>query len=425
MRKNIQRILVTAMAGALVLGSMTGCSRNVDGTKIVATINDEELKLGTISFMARYQQAQTAQMYEMYFGGTSNIWDTVADEETGETYGEQTVSEIMEQMEEMVLLRQHASDYEVEISEEEQAKIAEAAKAFMEANDEATITAIGTDQSCVEEALQLSYYQDKMHDPMVADVDTEVSDEEAAQTGITYVEVSKVSDDENAEEEEAAEDEQTDEEEAAQAQALAQGILDEVLGTADADMNAIATAADESLTATETNYDANPAEKEETEEEDSEEEEVEDDTVPQELKDAVANLKDGEVVPQLVETDDAYYVVRLDAVLDQEATDSEKETIVNDRQEEAYDALVQAWKDDSKINIDDKVLKTLTVRDNDKYSFKEVETEETEDVTSVDETTGTVEEAPVEEATGTVEEATPTDETTETPEEAAPTEAAE
>lgn len=370
MKNYLKKAAALALTGALVMGSVTGCSSDVDGTKIASTVNDEGIKLGTVNFMLRYQQAQTAQMYAMYFGSDAGIWDTVADEESGETYGEQTVTSVLEQVEDMVILRQHAADYDVTITDEEKEKITAAAQSFMEANDEATLTKLGVDQSAIEEMLELSTYNQKMFDPIVADVDTEVSDEEAAQTGVTYVSVAPA--------EEQAEDSEKDESaEAADNKAQAQQILDEVLATADADMDAIAKSVDENLSATTTSFTTNP----------SEDEEEDTSSVPQEIQDAVKNLKDGEVASELIDIDGTYYVVRLDAAFDKEATDSQKDTIVNQRKQDAYTEITDGWREESTITVDDKVMKALKLTDNDKYTFKEVEEETTDEESTGDTTT--------------------------------------
>lgn len=373
MIKLFKKAALAALAGTLVVSGLAGCSSNVDGTKTVATVNDEAIQLGVVNFMTRYQQAQTAQMYEMYFGGASGIWDTVADEDSGETYGEQTVNNVMEQIEDMVLLRQHAEEYDVTISEEEKQKITEAAKSFMEANDEATLTTLGVSQEMVEEVLELSTYNEKMYDPMTADVDIEVSDDEAAQTGITYVAVSP------AEETDTEEEDEAEDASAADPQEQAQQILDQVLATADADMDTIAKGVDENLSAIVTHFTTNPAETDEDEEEDTTSASG---TVPQVLQDAAKKLSDGEVSSELIEDEGTYYVLRLDAAFDKDATEDQKTTIGNQRKQDFYDKTTEQWKEDSTINVEKKVLETIKLRDNDKYTFKAVEQESTEEESS-------------------------------------------
>ena len=370
MRYIRKKMILGCLAGAIAATGLTGCSNKLDGTKVVATVNNEEIPLGVVSFMTRYQQAQTQAMYEMYFGGVNaDMWDQVMDTETGETYGESARGDVLEQVETMYLLREKAKDYDVTLTEKEQKKITEAAEAFMQANTQETLENLGVSQSDIETALEIQTYEKKMYDPMVADVDTKVSDEEAQQTSVTYVKV-------DIEEEEETEEK---EEKTAEPKEKAQQVLDEVLATADADMDAIAKDVDENLSATETHFTTNPVEEEE--------EEGEEDVigaasmVPQSVQDVVKDLADGEVASELVEEEDAYYVVRLEKAFDEDATEEEKESIVSQRKSEAYDELIENWKEEADIQSDEKVLKTLKVTSNLKFTFKQEEETETEDET--------------------------------------------
>lgn len=366
MKNNIKRIAILALSGMLAAGSMAGCSKGVDGTKTVVTVNDEEIKLGTVNLALRYRQAQMIQTYDAYFGGSDGIWSKVIDQESGRTYGEETVRNTLDQIIDMVVLRQHASEYEVTLSEEDQAAITETAGNFIEANDEATLVKLGVDQDQVEELLELYCYNAKMYEPIAADADMEVSDEEAAQTGVTFVEVAPMIDSEESAEE-AAETEDASEEDV---QAKAQQILDEILATADADMNAIAKGVDENLSARTTHFTTNLG----GDEEDSS-------GVPEVVQERVRSLTDGEIAGELVEEYGTYYIVRLDAAFDAEATESQKTTIQNERKQELYNETLEQWREESEITEQDKALETLEVKDNDRYSFKLEETEAPEEET--------------------------------------------
>lgn len=370
-----KKFVLGCLVGVLAVTGLSGCSGKLDGTSVVATVNGVEIPLGVVSFMTRYQQAQTQQMYEMYFGGAdAGMWDQVADEKTGETYGESSRNDVLEQVEEMYLLKEKAKDYDVEITKKEQKKIAEAAEKFIKANTEETLANLGASQSDVETALEIQTYEKKMFDPVVADVDTKVSDEEAQQTSVTYVKVDAQAEDAG-DETSASEDEK---EEEMAPKDKAQQILDEVLATADADMDAIAKDVDEGLSATETHFTANPPKKD-----DDGEEEEEIGSVPQAVQDVVKDLADGEVASTLVEEDDAYYVVRLEKAFDEEATEDEKDSIVTQRKQDLYDDTLEGWKKKADIQEDKRVLKTLKVTSNLKFTFKQEEPEEGENATDV------------------------------------------
>lgn len=389
-----KKIVLGCLAGTLAVTGLSGCSGKMDGTRVVATVNGVDIPLGVVSFMTRYQQAQTQQMYEMYFGGAdAGMWDQVSDEKSGETYGESARGDVLEQVEEMYLLKEKAKDYDIELTKKEQKKIAKAAESFIKANPEETLERLGVSQSDIETVLEIQTYEKKMFDPLVADVDTKVSDDEAQQTSVTYVGV-----DAEEEDEDEAGTSANGEEKAkgSTPKEKAQQILDEVLATADADMDAIAKDVDEDLSATETHFTATPPKKED----DGEEEEEEIGSVPQAVQDVVKDLADGEVASELVEEEDVYYVVRLEKAFDEEATEEEKDSIVSQRKQEMYEDTVEEWKKAADIQEDKKVLKTLRVTSNLKFTFKQEE--DTEDVseneTAAEDGEGTVEDVQAEDA---------------------------
>ena len=330
-----------ACAGlVVVLGttSLAGCGKSLDGTKIAATCGDDKITLGTANMMLRMTQAQMASYYSMFGGSTAGIWDQEG--EDGKTYGENTKDDMMDQIHNMVLLKQHAKDYDVTITEDEQKKIEEAAKKFMDDNDADTIAKLAVSQSDIETILEFYTYQEKMYDPMTADVDTNVEDSEAAQSKITVCQISTA----GTQDEEGKTVELTDEEKQAKKD-QAQAVLDKINAQEDpaaADMDALAKEVDENLTASTKTFGSD------------------DTALDDKLKEAVKSLTDGQVAPEVIEGEDAYYVARMDATFDEDATQSKKESIVTERKQEAYNDLLKEWGKDTKIDVDKKVWKKVT-----------------------------------------------------------------
>ena len=50
MKRNRERIIVAALAGAIALSGLAGCGQ-LDGGKTVATVDKEEISMGVLSFM--------------------------------------------------------------------------------------------------------------------------------------------------------------------------------------------------------------------------------------------------------------------------------------------------------------------------------------------------------------------------------------
>ena len=250
MNKAAKKLTGALLAGLLGASFLTGCSKTVDGTKPLLTSGEDTVTVGTGNLMLRMNQATMLSYYSMMGASTSGIWSQDAGD--GETYGDTTKENVLDELENMLVQKQHAADYDVTISEDEQSKIEEAAKAFMDANTEETIQSLAVSQSDVESLLELYTYQSKMYDPMVADVDTNVDDSEAAQSKITYCRID-ISDTQN---DDGTTTPLTDEEKQAKKD-QAQAILDQLQASPDpasADMDAIAKGVNEDLSAVDNTF---------------------------------------------------------------------------------------------------------------------------------------------------------------------------
>ena len=381
MKTMTKRTAVAALTGVMAVGMLTGCGeKKLDGAKTVATVDGTEIPLGLVSLSVREGQAQTEAMYKSFMGGQDySIWSM--DAEDGKTYGEQAVEQSLKDIEIMYIMKEKAADYKVEVTEDDEKKIADAAAAFMEANSEDTIQELAVSEDQVKTYLELQTYKSRMHDPIIADVDKNVSDEEAQQSSFTYVSISTadLSDDEVKQKKEDA-----------------QKILDDLKdGGADADFNEITKAVSDSYSAVSGTFAAN-----EDAQKDEDSDSSSSSTYPDEVMKVLRTLKDGEIGPDVIETDTAYYVVRLDKVNDEEATETKKDSIISTRESNLYTETTEKWLDDADIKVEKKVLKTLKVTDNHKFSIATATPEATEEATETPEVTEAADEA---EATETPE----------------------
>ena len=398
MKEMTKKTAVVAMAGIMAAGMLTGCGeKKLDGSKTVATVDGTKIPLGVVSLSVREGQMQTEAMYRSYMGGSDfDIWDTEA--EKGNTYGEQAVEESLKDVELMYIMKAKAADYDVELTDEDEKAIAEVAASFMEANSEETIADLAVTEDQVKTYLELQTYKQKIHDPIIADVDKNVSDEEAQQSSFEYVSVSTadLSDDEIKEKKEDA-----------------QKILDGLKADPDGDFSEIAKSVDDSYSSLSGTFDAN----ETSEDEDTDDEDEDEDsssysgTYPEEVIDGLRTHDEGEVASDIIETDTAYYVVKLNKKDDEEATETKKESIISTREQTLYTDTTEKWLDDADIKEKKKVLKTLKVTDNHKYVAPTATPAPTEEAAETEEVT----ETPEADATETPE-VTEAADTTTTPE---------
>lgn len=369
MKNSMKRTAVAALAGVMAAGMLTGCGeQKVDGTKTVATVNKTEIPLGVVSLYARIQQAQTDAMYKSFMGSGANMWDTAVEEDSEETYGQKMVSDSLKAVELMVVLKEKAADYGVEVTEEEQAKIADAAAAFVEANGEEVMSDLAATEDQIKMLLELQTYRTKLYDPIVEEGKIEVTDEEANQSAFTYINVS--ADDEMTEEEKTEKKEQ------------AQEILDKVKEDPAADMTEIAKETDDSYTSLKGTF--TTVKGEETE-----------DIYPEEVMEVLRTLKEGEVNTELIESEGDYYIVRLDKELDEDATESKRESLKETKESEYYQETCDKWLEEADVKEEAKVLKTLTVTNAHSFVMKMPEApaadDGTEDAEAVDVETEDVE----------------------------------
>lgn len=388
MKTMTKKTAVVALAGVMAAGMLTGCGEKaLDGTKTVATVDGTEIPLGMLSLSVREGQAQAEAMYKSFMGGSDySIWGTEAEE--GKTYGEQAVEQALEDIELMCILKEKAADYDVEITEDDEKAIADAAAAFMSANTEDTLKTLAVTEDQVKTYLELETYKSRMHDPIIADVDKNVSDEEAQQSSFNYVSISTsdLSDDEIKQKKEDA-----------------QKILDGLNADPDGDFGEIAKSVDDSYTVLSGSFDTNEDASEE-ESDDEDETTASSSNYPDEVMKVLRTLKDGEVGPDVIEADSAYYVVKLDKVNDEDATATKKESIISTRENELYTETTDKWLDEADIKVEKKVLKTLKVTDNHKFTIQTAaEVTETPEVTEATDATETPEVTEAADATETPE----------------------
>ncbi len=128
-----RKAAVLTVAASLAVGSMTACGGAVPADDVVMKVNGEEVSLGVANFYARYQQAQMETSYGSMLG--EDMWSQELSE--GKTYEDSVKDSVIEDLQMMYLLKEHAKEYNVSLTDEETKKIEETAKAFEENNTQA------------------------------------------------------------------------------------------------------------------------------------------------------------------------------------------------------------------------------------------------------------------------------------------------
>ena len=362
-----KRIVTLLMAAVLMTSAVTGCSK-FDGSEIVAEIDGVKVTADVANFYSRYQQAQ----YETYYAGFmgEDMWEQAGEEE--KNYEETVKEGLLDALKTMYLIDAHKEDYGVSISEEESAAIKAVAKEFAEANGDSEKKVISGETKNVEEVLELLTIQEKMYEAMTADVDTEVSDDEAAQKKMQYIKLSLTTSDEEGNSIQLSEEELT----------ALKTKADEFNTRVAAGEDFAVVAAEYEFEVQEATFDAEA-------------------TSPAvEVVSAADTLGEGETTG-VVETEAAYFVAKVTSLFDEDATTTKKQSIINERRNTAYEDLCKEWEEAADITIHKKVWKKIKFQEQG-VTIKTVEKEDAAgDEAAADEGSG--EETPVDDGSETAE----------------------
>ena len=186
MKNRLKKLAVIGLSACLALGTLSGCAKKetFQADAAAVTVNGEEISAGLVKFATHYSQALMESMYKMYMGVEDPMDSDIYG--NGSTLGSMIKDDVVSTLERMVLAEQKMGDYGVELTDGEKAAVTEAATKFIEENGEEVLNQMGATQEAVERYLTLRVIQSKMEPQMSADVDTEVSDDEAAQRKIRY-----------------------------------------------------------------------------------------------------------------------------------------------------------------------------------------------------------------------------------------------
>ena len=354
-----KKAMALLLTGAALLGmTAAGCGSRINDDAVFATLDDTTISMGVANFFAKYEQSMYDSVYLTYFG--EDMWNNDL-YGSGNTLAQDVKEDIADNIRTMYLLKAHMEEYGISISEEEEAAMAKAADDFIAANSKEAIKQVGAEnKENVIEMLRLSTIQQKMHDRIIEDADAEVTDEEAAQRTFSYVSIntdSRVDSESNT-------IEYTDEEKAA---------LKETAET-------ISKAEDFEKAVEDAGYTVSTMSYGSAEDEDA--------TMDTAVLTAADALKEGEV-SDVIETENACYVVRLDSEHDEEATASKKESMISQKQEDYYNDILDGWKEAAKWTINESEWEKVTF---DSCRFASIQ-EETE--------TGSGEESGTESVSGT------------------------
>ena len=325
--KNLKRGLAAALAAFSAMGLAACGSVRVAledyPTTVVATFGDTDIYLDEANFQARTSQYTN----ELYYGeryGTSvdpSLW--TMDVGTGETLEDYTKESVMKAIHQTYVLKAKAEELGLTLDEDEQALVDATVDSTMEGIAEVMPDVVNLSEERAKEIITNNALAVKAYEYAIKDVDTVVTDEEAAQRTIRYILV-------------------RDGEDAAEAEELAAKIKEQVAGGENSEeaMEAIADEDSERyLYVTNTFGEGD---------------------FDNELGDLGMSLSTGET-DMVYQDGYGWYVVYCVTDFDEEATEEEKPVIVSERRTEAFEAVYADWEAAApEFKVNEKVWAVVT-----------------------------------------------------------------
>lgn len=324
-KKWIAMMLAGVMLAATAL---SGCgTEEIDKEATVLTVDGEEVSLGFVNFVTRYEQAQRDQFYVTYMG--EGVWQSDSDGD-GKTLEDDTKADIMTMIQSWFVLEDVAADYGVSVSDDMKSKIADTAAQFMADNSEEAIAQLGATQEYVEQMLYYTVLENEVQTAIEAEATITVTDADAAQRTFSYIMLCGKGETN----EETGLYETYDEETLAEKVKEAEADVER----AKADFDAVAK--EYEYTDTTYSYGKNEA------------------AMDTAIIAAADALKEGEV-SDLITGTNGYFVIRLDSEYDKEASDKNKVSLIAAERVEYYEGVVAELIEAADIQLDEKLWATV------------------------------------------------------------------
>jgi len=403
---------VIALAAVMCAGALSGCGKKSEAISVFK-FNGDKVDGDLTNFVLRYEQASLDDIYAYYASMMQqDIWSMDDGQGLGITTWDNFKNKVGEDIEKLLLAEKHAADYDVSLTDDEKKAITDAASKFMSDNDAAALASMSATQEIVERYLTLCTIQSKVEEGMTADVDTNVSDEEAAQRTVEYIRYTPSTEAQTEAESESemagteAEAENTVETEAETvAETEAETAVESEAGTAAVETEKFS----KTKAADETEQAATEAEQSLTEEQTEAEDPAmaearvryremaeemldelksgeldfdaavsqvnensvtgvtsssytfgKDDTYPDAaIIEATNDLEDDTLVEKLVEVDDSFYILYVKDAFDEEATEDKKQSIIDERKADKIDEVYDGWIAEESFDVDTEELSKI------------------------------------------------------------------
>lgn len=332
-QKRKRRIGVLFAICLLVGSLLSSCGKEENQRTPVAHLGSDIIYLEEAVFYTRMLQEQWEYSYDEFASG--NMWQEEFGDDQG-TFADVLKQDVMDTLVRLHLLCVHAKDYEIELTKEEKEVIEKRAASFMETNTPSVLEAAGATKENVEELLEYNELAAKVASAIQEAYNPEIQEEEAQVGKLSYCLFSTMGTyDAEGNHTPFTEEELVQIQEDAEEFALRARELGDI------------TAAGDEISHTIIDVYFN---------------EMTDGGAHEQVAQAARELELGGV-SGLIETEDGYYVVQHVSDYDEEATQENIEALKWSCREEYLDGLLEEWKKETPLVIEEDVWETVLVEE--------------------------------------------------------------
>ena len=330
--KNGKRWAVVLLCILLTVLSVSGCGRKtvkLDSLS-AAAVNGEVIPKKLVYFYARYYQSELYRTMKDSF--QEDFWNQKVTD--GKTYGEDVKESAVKDLEELVLLRQHAGDYDTKLTREDEELTDRLTREFLEQNTPEDLEACFADYDTVKEFLELILIESKVYNQILDQLNIQVTSEQARQMKFSYVFFQSHQPLEGEVSQEGKEETQEDRESIRE---RAQALLNEIRDPAKFEETAkeMGYAVDSQIFGEET-------------------------AIHGPLKEALNQMEEGRMGP-VVDTIVGFYVIRLDSRDVRADTERKRKELLEKKRSRSFEAVQQIWMEESSIQENPNLWKDFTM----------------------------------------------------------------
>ncbi|MBQ4563839.1 MAG: SurA N-terminal domain-containing protein [Lachnospiraceae bacterium] len=192
MKKRIAALILAVLMVVTLVGCGSKVKTSEYGTTEVIKLGGQSIYLDELNYYVRTNQYEMEKDNYLTDNGVKtwdqeiNFYDIII-----YTLKEELLFQSVSELRQVYVLCDQAAKEKITLTADEEAKVAQAAKDFLANSEEDLLELINLSEARLVEILRRNALANKMYEASIADVDTEVTKEEALKYDVSYIYISK------------------------------------------------------------------------------------------------------------------------------------------------------------------------------------------------------------------------------------------